>query len=155
MTYADNFDLRDKDLYTINDVADAIDGLTAVFATDYYSSKISTTSSSFAATGLSQAITVPANAVVYIIASMQVTTATTEKLLDVQISEDAGSITSRQVEMEWVDADGKGPTITWFITSEPAAGSRTYSVEWASNDNSTQMNSRYGAMLVFIQRQDA
>jgi hypothetical protein len=149
MTYADDYNLRDKALCKINDIANAIDGLLIAGEESGYTSAVTTTSSTYSALA-SVALTVADGEAVLLSGYCTSSCNTTgNKSANFQLNRDTSAIATALVvtyDPDIVADSGKSNPLCMVGFDAPAAGSYTYSLVWASADNSTTMYSLRGAV---------
>ena len=155
MTYADDFNLRDKDTVSINDVADAADGLRVHYEQDSFIATQNTSSSTYATVGgLSKSVTTTAKQIVLIIGNLSWSGGTADKVLNVAIFRDAVQV--QAVEYLSKDTSSTGVVDCCILApiDEPGAGTFTYTIQWNSDDNSSTFYSGDGWMAVLVFTED-
>ena len=138
MTYADNYNIRNKSVVKMNDIANGFDGLLA--ASGYYadSTTYSTTSSTFAdVTNFLLAVTVSAGESVFIWSSLNYSHSTAGNFIEVQLTRNTVAIGSvwggygvqnstaggvQEMNMVYVDTPGAG---TWSYRFQWRTGAAT------------------------------
>lgn len=127
MTYADDFNLRDKANATLNDIADAVDGLLISYGQDgAYGSQVIASTSYTDITDITESVTVADGEVVLVLFSCAVNEDTASDTIQVRLVRDATElgyhIVSTTDANDWV-------LVTLNIVDAPSAGTYTYKAQ--------------------------
>lgn len=142
MTYADDYDLRDKDLAKINDVADAIDGLLVATDSTAVTSVQSTSSDSYSTiTGATVSITVESGQIVLVFASLCASSGTAARGGYFRLYNSTESTALTQDVLQYFTL-GSTNAIEHELSlcgvdTSPAAGSNTYEVQFKRSSSAT------------------
>lgn len=158
MTYADNYNIRDKDIVKATDIANALDGLlvSSVQLASYVTaggSENNTSSSTYTnltATDLS--VTVATGETVLFFGEANMSAGTTIKRAQFQVRRDTSAPTACSQSVGTDDGTGThGYTedIAVFGYDQPAAGTYTYRLAWRAVDSSIVYN-RYGSLMCVV-----
>jgi len=139
MTYADLYNLRDKDLVTLNNYADAIDGLTV----DYDEVIVSGVQSIASATptaipGVTVSMAVEATEFVVVHATINISAADASRYGEFRLFRDAIGISSiYYVFLEQALTTGRETVLHLHAIDEPGAGTFAYLAMFAYDGTST------------------
>ena len=139
MTYADTFNLRDRSLAKINDIADAIDGqLLDRYSINKNNSSTSTSSTTMVDTDLTLSITLGAQQSVLLIASIgfSISAVTYGAFQLVRDTTDIGApqyLTTHRADTNALDMNA----MLVSSDSKPGAGTYTYKVQWLTTTSNT------------------
>jgi hypothetical protein len=143
MTYADTFNLRDKSVVKMNDVANAADGLLVAYGQVGSTSSVSLTSGSYTDyTGLSVTVTLNTGEIAFVIATVSVSAATGNDQITLRITRDGTGIGTEMALTGFrSNVSGNDLIGTVMATDPTSSGSHTYKLQW--------VNSTSGARTIY------
>lgn len=146
MTYADGFNLRNKSVVKMNDVANAVDGLLTTYGSAGSTSSVSLTSGSFTDyTGLSVAISMNTGEIAHVVATISVSVATADDQITARITRNGTAVgTEMACTPNKNSTGGVNMVMTLTTTDAPSSGTNTYKVQW--------VNSTSGARTIYSVR---
>lgn len=152
MTYADGFSLRDKDAATINNIADAADGLLTASTQiiDVNTQSISTTSWTDL-TGCSQSVVVGSGETVLIFFQCRCYVDTVGDAISVQLLRDSTSLLTRSL-YTMTAQENKFHLVVYV--DKPTAGTYTYSAQFR-NPTAARSITTYNRQLITLKFQES
>jgi hypothetical protein len=143
MTYADTFNLRDKSVVKMNDVANAADGLLVAYGQSGSTASVSLTSGSYTDyTGLSVTVTLNTGEMAFAIATVSVSAATGNDQITIRIARDGTGIGTEQALTGFrSNTSGNDLVGTVMVMDATSSGSHTYKLQW--------VNSTSGARTIY------
>lgn len=146
MTYADDFNLRNKSVVKMNDVANAVDGLLATYGSASSTSSVSLTSGTYTDyTGLSVAVSMNDGEMAIVTAVISASVATANDQISIRITANGTAQATEQAACPNLSSTAGNNVIMVCTTiNVPSAGTNTYKLQW--------LNSTSGARTIYSVR---
>jgi hypothetical protein len=133
MTYADTFDLRDRSLVTLGDIADAIDGLLAEAHQTQAATTVSTTSATYTNL-IEDSVAVADGESVLVVAEIMISHSTGNASQYLKLMRDSQALGMEHLNRAHTTAaDGQDHSVSLSWIDTPSAGTYTYAVQWKTS----------------------